>query len=130
MWSLGLLTELGRDQGCFAASFERGEDGARLLDREDEYGNSILPRKRKGGGIHDREIFGYGFGMRQLFIARRGWIAFRVRRIDTVYLRRLHDKIAGKLGTSQCGSGIGRKEGIAGAARQNDNPALFKVMQR
>jgi len=121
--------QLGRNQSGFAASLERGEDCARLFDRKYDYRNSVLPRKREGGCIHDRKIFGNGFIMCQFLVARRGRIAFRVRRIDSIHLRRFHNKVAGKLGAAQGRPSIGRKEGIAGAAGQNHDPAFAKMMQ-
>src|SRR5580704_7379504 len=67
--------------------------------------------------------------MSQAIVASRGRIALRVRRIDSVNLRRLHNEIAGKLGAAQGRAGIGCKEWIAGAAGENHDPALAKMMQ-
>src|SRR5580704_11948566 len=67
--------------------------------------------------------------MSQAIVANSGRIALRVRRIDSINLRRLHYKITGKLGAAQGRAGIGRKERIAGAAGENYDPALAKMMQ-
>ena len=93
------------------------------MDRE-----RVLHAERERGRVHDAQAALDRLEMRQRRQERRVRVLLRVAVVDAPDPALRHqDRLRTDLERAQCGGRVGREERVAGAGREDDDPALLEV---
>ena len=101
-----------------------------FVNVEDDYRQSVVAGKRKGGGVHDREALRDRLLVGHVIVADGVRIAARVGGIDAVDLRALQQRVAFELERPQRRPAVGGEERVAGAAGEHDDAPCGSCARR
>ena len=90
-------------------------------------GSWLSMQSANGGGVHDFEMLVQDREERDVLVFFGGGICCRIGIVDAVDLRAFHDDLGADLHGAKRGSGVSRKIGVAGSARENHDPFLFEM---
>ena len=93
-------------------------------------GQLLVAAQRKRGGVHHLQVPAHGFIEGDVGITRRSRILFGVGRVHAIHLGRLQHNFCADFSAAQGRCRVGGEKRVAGARRENNNFAFFKVLQR